>query len=260
MDPETRFRAKLQRRDGHDVWTGARGATGTGLVRIDGKLKTVQRAAWEFSNGPIPPGSRVLSCEVERACARVDHLRLEPSTGLAPGKDTTPPPRRPRGSGSKRQVRPDVWQLVVSDGPGRSGRPRRRTMRVHGSEAAAEEMLDTFAGTAIARSRLGDMRVRELIDRYLRWVDDDIDAEERTQLHRLADDVIEPRVGRHFAALLDGAAVTQLLEHARGDGSIPQELRDLHQLLHGAYRWAGDNGWTSVDPTADVALRDIMRG
>lgn len=131
-------------------------------------------------------------------------------------------------------------------------------MRMHGSEAEAEEMLDTFAETAIAPSRLGDMRVRELIDRYLRWVDD-IDAEERTRLHRLAQDVIEPAVGRHFAALLDAAAVTELLEHARG-GASPQELRELHQLIHGAYRWARDNGWSSVDPTADVALRDIMRG
>lgn len=56
------------------------------------------------------------------------------------------------------------------------------------------------------------MRVRELIDRYLHWVDDDIDAEERTRLHRLADDVVEPVVGRQFAALLDGAAVTQLFD------------------------------------------------
>lgn len=163
MDAEARFRAKLQRRGGHDVWTGALGATGTGLVRIDGKLRTVQRAAWEFAHGPLPTGARVLSCEAERACARIEHLRLAPSRVAAPANDVAPPPRRRRrGSGSKREVSSDVWQLMVSDGPGRSGRLRRRTMRVHGSEADAEEMLDALAETAIAPTRLGDMRVREL--------------------------------------------------------------------------------------------------
>lgn len=80
--------------------------------------------------------------------------------------DPAPPPRRRRGSGSKREVGPGVWQLMVSDGAGRSGRPRRRTMRVHGPEALADEVLKAFAETAIAPSRLGDLRVRELIDRY----------------------------------------------------------------------------------------------
>ena len=68
---DERFRAKVGRRDGHEVWTGSVDARGVGMVRIDGKLRTVQRAAWEFAYGPLPHGARVNSCAVERACASI---------------------------------------------------------------------------------------------------------------------------------------------------------------------------------------------
>lgn len=260
MEAESRFRAKLVRRGSHDVWTGARGAGGTGLVRIDGKLHTVQRAAWEFAHGRLPPGSRVMSCEAERACARVDHLRLDEASGDPPrDHGPAPPPRRRLGSGSKREVGPGVWQLMVSDGPGRSGRPRRRTMRVHGSEAHADEVLEAFAETAIAPSRMGDLRVRELLDRYLSWIDDDVTSDERTRLRHLADDVIDPGVGSHFAALLKDSDVIELLDHLRDAGATSAELRELRQFISGAYRWARNNGWTSLNPTADVGLREVGR-
>jgi hypothetical protein len=258
MDAESRFRAKLVRRGNHDVWTGARGASGTGLVRIDGKLRTVQRAAWEFAYGPLPTRARVMSCEVERACARVAHLRLEPFGNPPSEDDAAPAPRRPRGSGSKREVSPGVWHLMVSDGPGRSGRPRRRTMRVHGSETQADEVLKAFAETAIAPSRMGDLRVRELIDRYLSWIDD-VDSVELTRLRHLADNVIDPGVGRHFAALLKDTDIIELLDHRRDAGATSGELRELRQLVSGAYRWVRNKGWTSLNPTADVGFREVGR-
>ncbi|HVM54303.1 MAG TPA: hypothetical protein VM262_14010, partial [Acidimicrobiales bacterium] len=60
--PEERFRAKVKRRGGHEVWTGSRDSRGVGMVRIDGKLRTVQRATWEFAHGPLPAGVRVNTC------------------------------------------------------------------------------------------------------------------------------------------------------------------------------------------------------
>ena len=46
-----RFRTKVARGADHDLRTGAQTASGTGVVRINGALTTVQRAAWEFANG-----------------------------------------------------------------------------------------------------------------------------------------------------------------------------------------------------------------
>ncbi|HEX9969573.1 MAG TPA: HNH endonuclease [Acidimicrobiales bacterium] len=45
---------------------------------MDGRLRTVQRAAWEFAQGPLASGERVLACPDEKACVRIDHLRLAP--------------------------------------------------------------------------------------------------------------------------------------------------------------------------------------
>src|SRR5204863_5238322 len=103
-----------------EVWSGARDARGTGLVRIGGSLRTVQRAAWEFAYGPVPPGARVLACPEERACVLLGHLRLDRPHA------TATPPRRQRRTGSKREVKPGVWELAVSLGTGPDGRTRRR--------------------------------------------------------------------------------------------------------------------------------------
>lgn len=132
-------------------------------------------------------------------------------------------------------------------------------MRVHGCEALADEVLKAFAETAIAPSRLGDLRVRELIDRYLSWIDDDVTPEERARLRHLADDAVDPAVGNHFAALLNAADIVGLLERRRGGGATSGELRELHRFLAGVYRWTRDNRWASLDPTDGAALGDILR-
>src|SRR3989442_2846106 len=108
---EERFRAKVARRRGHDVWTGSVDHRGVGMVRIDGKLRTVQRAAWEFAYGPLPAGARVNTCASERACVRIEHLSMSPATTTA--HVAIGGARRPKGSGSVRELRPGVWQVVV---------------------------------------------------------------------------------------------------------------------------------------------------
>src|SRR5688572_28325401 len=117
---EERFRAKVERRGGHDVWTGSRDERGVGMVRIDGKLRTVQRAAWEFAHGPLEPVVRVNTCAVERACVTVALLSLSPRAATPP----TTARRRRRGTGSLREVRPNVWEIAITDGSS-SGRARR---------------------------------------------------------------------------------------------------------------------------------------
>ena len=183
---EERFRAKVEERGDHDVWTGATDASGTGLVRIDGRLRTVQRAAWEFAHGPLAAGERVQACREHKACVRLGHLRL-----VAPAADRT---RRRRGSGSLREVQPGVWRLAVSDGPGQGGEARRRFRTVRGTRQDADETLQLFSETTNHPTSLGDLRVRELLDRYVAWLDE-ADA---VPARRIADTLIEPHIGREF--------------------------------------------------------------
>jgi hypothetical protein len=251
---EERFRAKVRQQGDHEVWSGARDARGTGLVRIDGSLRTVQRAAWEFANGPLPQRIRVLTCPEERACVRLDHLRLDrPQMATRAAS-----PRRERGSGSKREVRPGVWELAVSLGPGPDGRTRRRYRTILGDEGDANQALADLAETAHGPSRLGDLRVRELIDRYLVWFDDGSAAAPLESHRRIADTVIEPACGRQFAVLLDTADIDGLLREAHQDGASRQELTEILALLAQTYRWARARRWTTRNPSAGIRIRDIV--
>lgn len=243
---EERFRAKVEMRADHDVWTGATDASGTGLVRIDGRLRTVQRAAWEFAHGPLVAGERVQACGESKACVRLSHLRL-----ATPAGDRS---RRDRGSGSLREVQSGVWRLAVSDGPGQGGRARRRFRTVGGTRQDAEEVLRLLSETTDHPTRLGDLRVRELLDRYVDWLDD-ADA---VPARRIADTLVEPHIGREFAVLLDPGGVDDLLRRLHATGLAGDELHGALDLLKGAYRWARSQRWTSIDPTSDVVLRDIV--
>jgi hypothetical protein len=237
-DREARFRAKVERRGDHDVWTGATDAKGSGLVRIDGRLRTVQRAAWEFAHGALSPGERVLACPDKKACVRIDHLRLaDRRTPLGP-----PGARRRRGSGSMREIRPGVWRLTVSDGPGSDGQPRRRHRTVHGDEHDALEDLALLAETTNEPTRLGDLRVRELVDRYLCWRASDRNV---ARLRRLATARIEPVIGLEYATLVDGALIDGLLRRLRTEGAGDDEIRATYRLLYDTYAWARRRRWTN---------------
>lgn len=122
-----------------------------------------------------------------------------------------------------RELRPGVWRLTVGDGARPDGEPRRRHLTFHGDEAGAAQRLADLAETTRGPTRLGDLRVRELVDRYLFWPGDD-DPDTR-QLRSLADRVIEPTIGRDFAPLLDADAVESGLRTAVEAGVRAPELR-----------------------------------
>lgn len=252
---EERFRGKVARGADHDLWTGAQTASGTGVVRINGALTTVQRAAWEFAHGLLPAGARVLSCPQDRACVRIGHLRL--------AGDRKPPPARERhraerGSGSKRELRPGVWRLTVTDGTTPDGRQHRRSLTIGGSEAHAAKVLADLAETTRGPMRLGDLRVRELLDRYVSWLETGRQRSSSTRrLRELADAVVEPAIGRHYAALLDVPDVYGFLRDRRQGAADRYELRDTLQLLAATYGWARDKGWTTRDPIGGLTVPDI---
>jgi hypothetical protein len=247
---EERFRAKIERRDGHDIWTGFVDHRGTGMVRIHGHLLTVQRAAWEFAHGPLQPGLRVNSCARERACVRLAHLSVttpEDRNAKRTGR------RRPKGSGSKREVRPGVWQLAITEATTAEGRPVRRFETVHGDESAANAALEELAG--YIRRDLGDLRVRELVERYL-YINHDRGSPPFDRDLRVLRNVIEPRIGDRLALTLTKAELTTALGdiyNERGAG----DARTMLTLVRDSYRWARRQDWTNGDPTADLTLRTV---
>ncbi len=182
---------------------------------------------------------------------QLGHLRLD-------RPQSATPPRRQRRTGSKREVKPGVWELAVSLGTGPDGRSRRRYRTVNGSEDDADIALTDLAETTQGPTRLGDLRVRELLDRYLTWLDDGSAIAPVESYRRIADTVIESACGRDFAALLDTADIDVLLRTAYSRGASPQELKEILTLLADTYRWARGRQWTSRNPTADTRVRDIV--
>ena len=59
------------------VWTGSTNQWGYGRASIGGgKLRVVHRLAWEDVNGPVPDGFELDHICFNRACIKVEHLRL----------------------------------------------------------------------------------------------------------------------------------------------------------------------------------------
>lgn len=246
---EERFQAKTERRRGHDVWTGSRDARGVGMVRIDGKLKTVQRAAWEFAYGPVDSGVRVNTCAVERACVTVAHLSLSP----APAKRAT---RRRRGTGSLREVRPGTWEITVTDGMS-AGRRRRRAVTVHGTRRDAEAELDRVRNL-LARDDLGDLRIRELVGRYLEDLDGPTARGRNSDRHLLAE-ILDPAIGGDIAAITSSLQIQRALENAAADGTPLPDVREALRLLRRSYQWANAGNLHNEDPTAPIDTRWLGR-
>lgn len=220
------------------------------MVRIDGKLRTVQRAAWEFAHGPLAAGVRVNSCASERACVTVEHLSLSPT----PPQASTA--RRRRGTGSLREVRPGVWEITVTDGRRASGAALRRSMRVHGDHESASASLASFVDV-VARDSLGDLRVTELVNRYLDWLADG-DPNTVTAEHAVAHATILPALGGELAAMLTPVQIENSLRAEFRNGATTADLRAAISLLRRGYQWAQQRGWCTLDPTLGLTVRAVI--
>jgi hypothetical protein len=132
-----------------------------------------------------------------------------------------------------------------------SGTRRYRT--VYGDRQDGEAALVEFA--AGVRRDLGDLRVRELIDRYLHANHEPGSpafARDRDVLR----DVLEPAIGDDLAADLTELDVeTALTRVYRHQGS--NLARVALGLIRDTYRWARQQHWTEQNPTADITLRAL---
>src|SRR5687767_4790436 len=132
----------VDRSQEHHRWTGARRADGLGIVKVDGRVVTVVRAVWELAHGPLGHGARVRACPEDRACVRLDHLRVD--RGGQAGR-RAPVRRAPNGAGSLQRTGPGVWKLTVTAGRFDDGMPRRayRSVRAD-NETEARRLLAAF--------------------------------------------------------------------------------------------------------------------
>ena len=146
-----------------------------------------------------------------------------------------------------------VWQIAVTAGASSDSRPLRRCATVHGDRSDAETALAALA--AGVRHDLGDLRVRELVGRYLRANHDRASpgfARDRDVL----DTIIDPAFGEHLAVELTDADIEAALTPVYGLHG-PEITRLALGLTRDAYRWARRQGWTDLDPTAGLTLRTI---
>lgn len=180
----------------------------------------------------------------------MDHLTLATSLHDQP-QVATPRRRRARGTGSKRELRPGVWQLSVTEATTASGKPIRRYQTVYGDAADVADALEALA--ADVRHDLGDLRVRELIGRYL-YANHDPASAAFDRDHAVLHQFIEPAYGDRPAASLDDIDIESALSRVYPDHG-PDVTRRALGLTCDAYRWACHQRWTNLDPTRGLTLR-----
>lgn len=91
------------------VWTGSTIPLGYGYISIKGQMRRVHVVAWESANGPVPDGMVIDHICHNRACVKVEHLRL---ATRAQNNRHLSGARRDSGTGV-RNVQPTKWGFRV---------------------------------------------------------------------------------------------------------------------------------------------------
>jgi len=245
---EERFEANVDRRGTHHLWHG------TPQIRVDGRLTTARRVAWELSRGPLPPNMTVAACEADPRCVRIEHLGLGRRRRPAPPPSAGPTRRRqPKGTGSIREVDAGVWELAVTaaDGTGR------RYRRIHGSHddgaAALAEFVVEHGGQAAT--------LDALIGAYLAHLQ--TAGRSPTTLRRyqqLWRQWLAPDLGHlEPASLIRAAQIERTLRYMAGAGQSPSSVHQGAVILSGSLAWAHDHGQVRRNPALGLQLPDGTR-
>lgn len=76
LPPKDAIRAYVAEQGDCLVWTRSKFASGYGLIWVNNRNTPTHRYAWELVNGPIPEGMELDHICWNRACLRIEHLRL----------------------------------------------------------------------------------------------------------------------------------------------------------------------------------------
>ena len=198
-----RFERSVDRSGMHHLWLGATNpARGTGRLKVDGRDVTAHRVAWELAHGALGPGGRVLPCRDEPRCVRIEHLRLD---AVARVRST----RAARGTGSKRQRRPGVWELTVTVATDGLGGTRRVFRTFNGgqrdaSRALAELVAEVGDGSDLPSEESKGLTFEGVLDQFLDHLRDNKGRRHSTlvRYRGLADRWIVPAIGSTIAERL----------------------------------------------------------
>ena len=250
---EERFEANVDRRGAHHLWRGTCDSDGTPQIRVDGRLTTARRVAWELARGPLPPKVTVAACEADPRCVLVDHLGLGRRRRRAPPPPAAPPPRRqPRGTGSIREVDAGVWELAVTAADG-SGR---RYRRVHGSRDDASAALAAFIVEHGGQAPTIDALVGGYLT-HLRTAGRSTQTLRRYQ--QLWRHWLAPDLGHLQLAALTRTRIERTLRHMAAAAESPSSVHQAAVILSGSLAWAHDHGHVRRNPALGLRLPDGAR-
>ncbi|MGH9153978.1 MAG: site-specific integrase [Acidimicrobiales bacterium] len=259
-----RFDASVDRNGEHHLWTGAvRADSGTGRLKVDGKVRAAHQIAWELEYGTAG-GNRVLPCPDIAACVRIDHLRLvgEDGAAITAGQRA----RRSRaasGAGSMRRVAPGTWELAVSAGKYDDGSLRREYRRVRAVDRAdAQRQLAAFTQEvhgqpAVVPRAARDVTLDEAVERYLtEHLADEMGRERKTveDYRRLHRKWFKPLLGATLLRDVDEAAIDDVFGRMRRAGLSKSRMNQARSLYVPFFRWARSRRFVSRNPMTEFQV------
>ena len=256
------FERKVDRSGDHHFWLGAKDPErGTGRAKVNGKVTTAHRAAWELANGPLPRGSRVMPCPEQPACVRLEHLSI--MTGNGPGAEPARPGRGRKGAGTMTQVGPQTWKLTVTVGEYTDGRRRRVSRRVHVPDAnAAARELAVFVAEAqgqalVVQHDLKDLTMNEAVDLFLtEYLSGEKGREDQTveDYRELHWRWFAPHIGGSRVRDVNEAILDKLFGRMRRSGLSRSRLNHAKSLYAPFFRWAKRRGIITRNPMLEFQL------
>jgi hypothetical protein len=250
---EERFEANVDRRGDHHLWLGACDDDGTPQIRVDGRLTTARRLAWELARGPLPPKVTVAACEADPGCVRLEHLGLGRRRRRAPSPAPAQPlRRRPKGGGTVREVGDGVWELAITAASG-SGR---RYRRIRGTREDATAALAAFA-VELGRPAA---TVDELVSGYLAHLQSASRSPATLRRYRqLWHQWLAADLGSLEPASLTRTRLERTLRHMAAAGQSPSSIHQAAVVLSGCLAWARDCGQLRRNPALNLQLPDGTR-
>jgi hypothetical protein len=247
---EERFEAKADRHGDHHLWLGATDTDGTPQMKINGRLTTARRVAWQLAARELPPGATVAACEQEPTCVRIEHLSLGRRRRPAPLAAVAAPRRRARkGSGSLREIRPGVWELAVTASDGSD----RRYRHISGDRNQATVALAWFAVEHGALAETIDV----LMHAYLARLENDGRRPDTLRRYRqLWRDWLAPRLGAAPPTALTRTQLERVLRHMTASGQSPSSVHQAAVVLSGCLSWAHEKGQLRRNPALELLLPD----